>query len=149
MISAVSKAGPSYVGPTEKMVRTGLLNDEYEAVIDRNEKRINKHSLAGRLMTIVSDGCTIHKKPPTNYVAKYTNEPGILLKYEDATTTYQNDGIKDAETVANGISAVIEEVGERNVGAVVLDNAPTMVAAMVILASIYKYFFFWGASHTK
>ena len=57
MISAVSKAGPSYVGPTEKMVRTSLLNDEYEAMKSRNENRMNKHSLAGRLMTIVSDAC--------------------------------------------------------------------------------------------
>ena len=66
------------------------------------------------------------------------------MKYENATILYQNDGIKDAETVANGLSTVIEEVGERNIGAVVLDNAPTMVAAMVILAAIYKYIFFLG-----
>ena len=48
-------------------------------------------------MTIVSDACTIHKKPLTNSIAKYTNEPGILLKYEDATELYQDDRIKDAE----------------------------------------------------
>ena len=118
MISAASKAGPSYVGPTEYMVRTSLLSDEYEAAKSRSEKRMSKHSLAGRLMTIVSDACTTHKQPLTNYVAKYTNEPGTLLKYEDATTLYQSDGIKDAETVASGISAVIEEVGERSAAAV-------------------------------
>ena len=144
MISAVSKAGTSYVGPTEKMVRTRLLDQEYELVKARNEARINNHSLAGRLMTIVSDACTIHKKPLTNYVAKYTNEPGILLKYEDATELYQDDGIKDAQTVANGLTNVIEEVGERNVAAVVLDNAPVMVAAMGILSVIYKSIFFLG-----
>ena len=148
MISAVSKAGPSYVGPTYKMVRTRLLDQEYESVKARNEARINDHSLTGRLMTIVSDACTIHKKPLTNYVAKYTNEPGILLKYEDATTLYQNDGIKDAEAVANGISCVIEEVGERNVAAAVLDNAPVMVAAMGILSVIYKSVFFPRLSGT-
>ena len=144
MISAVSKAGTSYVGPTKKMVSTRLLDQEYESVKARNEARINDHSMAGRLMTIISDACTIHKKPLTNYVAKFTNEPGILLKYEDATELYQDDGLKDAETVANGLSSVIEEVGERNVAAVVLDNAPVMVAAMGILSLIYKSIFFLG-----
>jgi hypothetical protein len=40
MISAVSKAGPSYVGPTYKMVRTRLLDQEYESVKARNEARM-------------------------------------------------------------------------------------------------------------
>ena len=117
MISAVSKAGTSYVGPTKKMVRTRLLDQEYESVKARNEARINDHSMAGRLMTIISDACTctIHKKPLTNYVTNFTNEPGMLLKYEDATELYQDDGLKDADTVANGLSSVIEEVGERNI----------------------------------
>ena len=51
--------------------------------------------VTGRLMTIVSDACTIHKKPLTNYVAKCTNEPEVLIKYEDATKLYQDDGIKE------------------------------------------------------
>ena len=97
MISAVSKAGTSYVGPTEKMVlvRARLLDQEYELVKARNEARISSHSLVGRLMTIVSDACTIHKKTLTNYVAKCTNEPGVLQKYEYATELYQDDGIKE------------------------------------------------------
>ena len=47
-----------------------------------------------------------------------TNNQEFFLKYEDATTLYQSDGIKDAETVASGISVVVEEVGERSVAAV-------------------------------
>ena len=118
VISAASKAGPSYVGPTEYMARASLLSDECEAVKSRSEKRMSKHSLAGRLMTVVSGACTTHKQPLTSYVAKYTNEQGILLKCEGATTLYQSYGIKGAETVASGTSAVTEEAGERSAAAV-------------------------------
>jgi uncharacterized ubiquitin-like protein YukD len=96
MISAVSKAGSSYVGPSEYLVRNRLLDDDFAAVKARNDARISNHSMARRLMTIVSDACTINKKPLTNYVAKYTNEPGILLKYEDATEFYQDNEEKIA-----------------------------------------------------
>ena len=91
MISAVSKAGSSYVGPSEYLVRNRLLDEEFAAVKARYDARISNHSMAGRLMTIVLDACTIHKKPLTNYVAKYTSERGILLKYEDATEFYQDN----------------------------------------------------------
>ena len=48
--------------------------------------------------------CTIHKKPLTNYIAKYQNEPGILLKYEDATELYQEDATKSADRVFDNLS---------------------------------------------
>ena len=41
MISAVSKAGQSYVGSSEYMVWTRLLEEEFEDVKQRNDSRIN------------------------------------------------------------------------------------------------------------
>ena len=85
-------------------------------------------------MTISSDGCTITKEPLTSYISKYPNEPGILPGYENLTEFYQSGGVKDTETVYEGLRDVIDKVGPSNVTAVVLDNAPVMVAAMTLLA---------------
>ena len=131
--SAVANAGPGYVPPSRNVIETRLLDEKYAIVQAANAKRLDRHSERGEGMTITSDGCTIHRRPLTNYIAKWPGEPGILLKYEDATQLYQEDGEKNAETVFDSLVEVIEEVGPSNVTAVVMDNAPTMVAAMALL----------------
>jgi hypothetical protein len=142
--AAAARAGPGYVPPTRTVIEGRLLDDRFDVIKAADAQRFTKHSERGEGMTITSDACTIHKKPLTNYIAKWPGEPGILLKYEDATKLYQEDGEKNAETVFDSLVEVIEEVGPSNVTAVVMDNAPTMIAAMALLMIRYTFLFCIG-----
>jgi Protein of unknown function (DUF 659) len=144
MINAITAAGPTYRPPGESVIRGRLLDEAFEVTDLATKARIDAHSQKGHGMTISSDGCTITKEPPTNYIAKYPNEPGILLGYEDSTELYQSGGIKDTETVYEGLRDVIENIGPSNVTAVVLDNAPVMVAAMQLLMIRFVHLFVLG-----
>jgi hypothetical protein len=144
MVSAISNAGPGYIGPSRQVVQDRLLDERFAIVKRADEERLSRHSERGEGMTITSDACTIHKKPLTNYIAKYQNEPGILLKYEDATELYQEDATKTADRVFDGLVEVIENVGPSNVTAVTLDNAPVMLAAMALLQIRYEFLFCLG-----
>ena len=96
-------------------------------------------------MTLTSDAATIAKVPLTNYIGKYPGEPGLLLKYDDATEFYKEPGaIKDAQHVSYGIREVVEEVGPSNVAAIVTDCAPVMVAAWILLNIHYPFIFIFG-----
>ena len=130
--------------PTRTVVEGRLLQDRFDVIKAADAERLSRHSQRSEGMTITSDGCTIHKKPLTNYIAKWPGEPGILLKYDDATKLYQEDGEKDAETIFDSLVEVIEDVGPSNVTAVVLDNAPSMVAAMALLMIRYTFLFCLG-----
>lgn len=142
--SAVARAGPGYVPPTRGVVEGRLLDERYAVIKASDAKRFTRHSERGEGMTLTSDGCTIHKLPLTNYIAKWPCEPGILVKYEDSTKLYQEDGEKNAETIFDNLVEVIEEVGPSNVTAVVLDNAPTMTTAMALLMIRYTFLFCIG-----
>ena len=95
-------------------------------------------------MTLSSDSCTITKQPLTNDICKYPNRQGISLGYDDATELYQAGGIQYANAVYEGLKTKIEEVGPSNVTAVVLDNAPVMLASLTLLAVLYNHLIVLG-----
>ena len=144
MVNVIAVAGPGYKPPGESVTRGRLLDKAFEVTDLISKERIDAHSQKGHGMTISSDGGTITKEPLTNYISKYPNEPGILLGYEDSTELYQSGGVKDTETVYEGLRDVIDKVGPSNVTAVVLDNAPVMVAAMALLAIRFVHLFVLG-----
>jgi hypothetical protein len=144
MIRAVSEAGPGYTAPKSSIISGKLLDEQYSAIKETNARFIERESQLGHGMTLSSDSCTITKQPLTNYICKYPNRQGISLGYDDATELYQAGGIKDANAVYEGLKTKIEEVGPSNVTAVVLDNAPVMLAALTLLAVLYNHLIVLG-----
>ena len=58
--------------------------------------------------------------------------------------TSMNEERHTAENIANGIDAIIEEVGISKVATVITDNVPNMKAAQRILQRKYPYKIFLG-----
>ena len=146
MIKSVINAGPGYNPPKSSVISGRLLDEQYKIVKETNSRLIDQESILGHGMTLSSDSATITKQPLTNYICKFPNKPGISLGYDDATSIYQAGGIKDANAVYDGLKNKIEEVGPANVTAVVLDNAPVMLAALAMLSILYTHLIVLGNS---
>jgi hypothetical protein len=89
-------------------------------------------------MCITSDGWSnINKLSIINYMITTPN-PFFY------TAISMNEERHTAENIANGIDAIIEEVGVSKVAAIIIDNAPNMKAAWKILRRKYPYKIFLG-----
>jgi hypothetical protein len=98
----VSNAGSGYNGPSRQAAQDRLLDERFAIVKRAGEEQASSHSERETKewqLTITSDACTARKKPLTNYIAKYSNECGVFLKYEDATELYQEDTTKTAASL--------------------------------------------------
>ena len=58
MVSAISNAGPGYIGPSRQVVQDRLLDERFAIVKRADEERLSRHSQKGEGMTITSDAVT-------------------------------------------------------------------------------------------
>ncbi|KAL3676974.1 hypothetical protein R1sor_026922 [Riccia sorocarpa] len=127
-----------YKFPSEKKLRTVLLDTNYAQVKDATEKRMWDHTV-GRRATMSCDGwINVRGRPLLNimYVGRHGE---ILYKHVDGSNTH-----KDSHWVADAIIKAIEEVGPENILQFTADNAPVNKLAGFLIRSRYSHIIFGG-----
>ena len=129
------KSMPWFKVPSWHLLSNTILDREYKKLSHLIEKTLNN---SPEFVCITSDGWSnINKLSIINYMI--TTPKPFFYK-----TTSINEERHTAKNIANGIDAIIEEIGVSKVAAVITDNAPNMKAAWKILQRKYPYKIFLG-----
>ena len=115
----IKKASPSFKIPSRYELSNTILNSEYELIKDEVQNILEKREF----VSITTDGWSnIHNTSIVNYMIT-TPKP---IFYKSVST---NEKRHTSKNIAEGIKQTIEEVGEKKVVAVIIDNAANMKAA--------------------
>ncbi|KAL3701253.1 hypothetical protein R1sor_019275 [Riccia sorocarpa] len=127
-----------YKFPSEKKLRTVLLDINYAQVKDAIEKRMWDHTV-GRRATVSCDGWTNVRGRPLLNIMYIGRHGEMLYKHVDGSNTH-----KDSHWVADAIIKAIEEVGPENILQFTVDNAPVNKLAGFLIQSRYPHIVFGG-----
>lgn len=129
------KSMPWFKIPSRYLLSNTILDREYKKLSYLVENTLNN---SPGFVCITSDGWSnINRLSIINYMI--TTPKPFFYK-----ATSMNEERHTAENIANGIDAIIEEVGKSKVAAVITDNAPNMKAAWKILKRKYPHKVFLG-----
>ncbi|PWA39686.1 hypothetical protein CTI12_AA569680 [Artemisia annua] len=134
MVSAISKAPPSYKAPSSEKARTVLL---YECARDvEKDSSSIQDTWFTQGVSIVSDGWSNVKHEPLINVL-VVNSRGVTFMYAKDFSGVEKIG----QAISNYLLGAIEKIGPSHVLQVVTDNAANCKAAGKDIEKVYKHIF--------
>lgn len=131
---AIAAIGPGFKVPTYHDLRVNLLGDckrECSLLVESYRSKWAKNGC-----TIMADGWSDQKHRTLINFLVYCHEGMVFVKSIDASAV-----VKDAPTLCNMFTEVIEWVGHQNVVHIVTDNAANYAAAGRLIHDKYKSIF--------
>ncbi|KAL3699345.1 hypothetical protein R1sor_017367 [Riccia sorocarpa] len=129
---------PGYKLPSEKRLRTTLLDVNYETVREETEKKMFDHMVWDKI-TISCDGWTNRNGRPQMNMLQISRHGELAHRHVDGSNE-----TKSAVWIAEHITKDIEERGPPNVLQFVADNASANILAGKLVREPYPHIIFGG-----
>ena len=99
MIKLAKGVSSTYVTPSRKQISGPLLKNNYDRVMEQQDKDLLRDAEMYGLMAF-GDAATIKRTPFINLLASSPSNPAACLEVHDCTEHLENGGTKDAEYIA-------------------------------------------------